>query len=456
VAEWEPVPELPGWRAAVRVEEDPTLAAELLERLGRSEERVPLSVTDLVAVRSAYWKRVRPVPVPPGREQLFRQGRRAHRHLAPWVADGGAVEVRVRRGGIAGRIDVLSDVPTEIKTGGANVVAGELVRERPEYVEQLAIYCALAGAPRGRLVTCDVEGDEFRDLRALDLQFRNLGEIERAMHARAAALRSALAARSTEGLPRCRWRGRSCEFEQAGVCDCTGREPLPTPEILESVDSTTPRPDLVQRWKERTGRLPIASEGSIVGRYRMLVFPRRAYFEVSGLPPEGAAPEPWDPTPDLYSRLVEAIEGGPVGEVAQVPPRSDEPEEDVVGFRGVPYLVRASRARRPISAPEVLERYPQYAVDLGLRCVATGTREARLVWGFERADTDRDRLRVVAFRFDDPTSLSRMFRGRVAALRAAIALHDPAGLAPCPGWMYESCPYRPDCACAGGSPRSQR
>ncbi len=54
------------------------------------------------------------------------------------------MEVRLRREGISCRIDLLSDVPVEIKTGTGSLPA-DLKVDRPEHVEQLAMYCALTG-----------------------------------------------------------------------------------------------------------------------------------------------------------------------------------------------------------------------------------------------------------------------------------------------------------------------
>ena len=457
MATWEPLPELPEWRSTVRVDEDPALAAELERRLPPEGGGRTVSVTELLAPRIAYWKKVRPVPFSPERERSLAQGRLVHRHLAAVLAEGGAAEVRVRRGGISGRIDVLSDVPIEVKTGSGPEVAVEaLGRDRPDFVEQLAMYCALAGGPAGRLVTCRVDGDVIRRVRSVDLRFRDPREIGRSMEERAAALRSALEAGTPAGLPRCRWHGRGCEFQAAGVCDCTGGEPLPSTAVLDAVAASVPRPDLDAQWEDRIRDRVGPDAPPVVDRFRDLLYPRRAYFDRAGTATAVTVPEGRGLRPDLYARLVDAIESGPLGEVARIPPLVEEPEEDVIGFRGTPYLVRSSRARGPIPPHELLARFPQYAVELGVRCAVTGTREGRLVWGFERAETGRDRLRVMAFRFDPVTPFSRMFRGRVAALRSAIAERAPERLAPCPEWMYADCPYRPGCACVGSPTRTQR
>ncbi len=457
VGTWDPLPELPEWRSAVRVEEDPTLAAELLHRLPPESRGPTVSVTDLLSPRIAFWKRIRPVPFAPDRERSLAQGRLVHRRLAAVLAVGGAAEVRVHRGGISGRIDVLSDVPVEIKTGsGTDVDGGALVRDRPDFVEQLAMYCALAGSPVGRLVTCRVEGDAIRRLRSTDLRFRDPRVVERSMEDRAAALRSALAGATPAGLPRCRWRGRGCEFQAAGVCDCTGDEPLPSTAVLDTVSSSVPRPDLEAQWGERIRDPAGPVVPPFVGRFRDLLYPRRTYFDRTAATVPATAPAARPVGPDLYTRLVDAIEGGPLGEVARIPPLVDEPEEDVTGWRGAPYLVRSSRARDPIAPNELVGRFPQYAIELGLRCAVTGAREGRLVWGYERGETDRDRLRVVAFRFDTLTPFSRMFRARLAALRSAVAERAPDRLPPCPEWMYADCPYRPACACVGLPSRTQR
>ena len=70
--------------------------------------------------------------------------------------------------------------------------------------------------------------------------------------------------------------------------------------------------------------------------------------------------------------------------------------------------MKTTWARARFRETELVRRSPQYALDLGLRCAATGTESGLLVVGFERAETARDRLQVLELRFAPLTPFSRL------------------------------------------------
>lgn len=438
--------------------EDRPLAAELTARLLTGSGLRGIGVTDLIALRRAFWRFAGPTaPISPEREARMGSGRLLHRWLGPLFAGDGALEVRVRRDGIVGRIDVLADMPIEVKTSEKLVAIDELLRARPEHLEQLGMYCSLTARTGGRLVTWEVTDGRASGVRTAEVQFRQLGAVEREMRARAAMLRAAWGHDRAEGLPRCSWFDRGCEYREARICDCTGTEDLASTVILDAVTSVAPRVDLDALLWGRLAALPPPLDRPGIERFRDLVYPRRTYFErTAALPREAPRVEPRSVTPDLFGRLTEAVEIGPIGEVASIPTRAEEPLEDVAGFRGLPYLVRTSRAWNPASAEEIVDRSPQYALELGFRCAVTGTASARVMLGHERAESDRDRLRVFEFRFAPMTSLARLWRTRSTELRKALAAAAPEHLPACPAWMYADCPYRETCGCGAGPGRSQR
>jgi hypothetical protein len=444
------------WRSAVTVREDPELARVLVDRLPSPDAAKAVSVTDLVAPRRAYWRAVASVPLPPERQARVERGRALHRRLGVALSTEGQLEVRVRRDGVVGRIDLLGDVPVEVKTGGSDVATDELVESRPEHLEQLAMYCALSDRPRGRLLTVVASDERVIAVRAADLGVREVALVRREMVAGADALRRARALGSPDELPRCRWFGRGCEFRDAGVCDCSagsGTEPSP---ILSALSPLEDRADVADRVLGRIRETVVEPTPSGVERFRDLLYPRRTYFARTSVVPS-ASPVPLDPAApvDLYGRVVHAVEGGPVGETARLVPRAGGIAEEVGAFRGEPYLVRTSRARERPTGSDLVRRQPQYPMELGLRCVATGRDTARLILGWEGATSDAERVRVFEFRFAPLTAFARLWRERLRDLEAAVLGRAPAGLAPCPGWMYPDCPYRVDCAC-GAVGRSQR
>ncbi len=385
------------------------------------------------------------------------RGRSWHRAAGRLFSAEGALEVRLRREGISCRIDLLADVPVEIKTGGGPLPA-DLPSERPEHVEQLAMYCALLERPDGRLVHIAVEEGRPTGVGATDVRFGDLAKVEGEMRAREAVLRQAIDRKESGSLPRCRWFGRGCEFQLAGACDCRGEEARESSVILAEVRSTRERPDISLRWLTALVENSAVPTSSGLDRFRELVYPRRTFFDrtrtVETAPGEPSAPVARGP--DLYDRLLETTESGPVGEVLQLPSAPNAPEEEVVGFRGAPLLLRTSKAWSRVPPTDALARFPQYALDLGFRCAATGTSVGRVVLGYEHAEEEADRLQVLEFRFDPVAVLAQLAEDRTRRIAAALADRSPRGLEPCAAWMFGDCPYKVDCGCGADTSRSQR
>ena len=445
-------PARPSWASAVALREDPQLTAELTERLARGSGVRGVGVTDLLALRPAFWRRVAPPPaIGPERRERMESGRALHRWLATLFAGRGRLEVRVRRDGLAGRIDVLADVPIEVKTGATLPRPEELRSARPDHLEQLGMYCALTEVSVGRLVLWALADPARPEVRCLDVEFRDLAAIHAEMRERAAALRRAWAAGRPDELPRCPWFGRGCEFQENRRCGCTGAEPVRPGAILPTIGGWTLRPDLDAEFRARWSERGPPASGPGVERFRDLLYPRRAYFE-SVAPPAEPTGAPRPAAVDLFARLTEAVESGPIGEVAGLPARADEPREEVAGFRDAPYLVRTSRAGDRTALDRWVDRYPQYALELGFRCAVTGGTTGRLVLGYDRAESDRERIRVIVYEFRPLTPFARLCRTRVEGLRAARRRSAPETLEPCPRWMWAECPFRSRCGCDGTGP----
>jgi hypothetical protein len=442
-------------RSALEVREDAALGRELRDRMPPPDAPRDLSVTDLVALRPAYWRARAPVPLAPIRVSRIELGRRLHRRVSAALETYGPAEVRIRRDGLVGRIDLLADAPVEIKTGSELVPPDDLPRLRPDQLEQLVGYAALVGSPTGRLVTLVPGGAEGPQVQAVEVVGIDLGAARASLVARAGALRSAWSVGNPGDLPRCRWFGRGCEFQEATVCDCTGAEPEEARGLLDQARDLRPRPDLSEAIAERVAA--VERPEARIDRFRDLLYPRRAYYDRrSGrraeVPPLRGPTSP----PDLYERVRAAIESGPVAEVAALPTRADEPAEDVAGFRGVPWIERVTRAATRPEASTLLDRSPQYALELAWRCVATGSRRSWLFVGWERATDDRDRCRAFELNVTSPTPFARLWRDRQGAIERAESSGRPDELPSCPGWMAAACPYGTECGCPGTSGRSQR
>ncbi len=412
-------------------------------------------MTDLLAPRPAFWRAtVGAPPVTAEREAVLEKGRRLHRILGTVFAPQGQLEVRVHDDRTHGRIDVLADRPIEIKTSAYPPPTGDPAQERPEHVDQVAVYAQLLGTPLARLVYLQAVDDDVRAAAVYDLSIQSPETLRAAVDRRTSDLTAARNAGSPAGLPRCPWFSRGCEFRGASVCDCSGEEDPPERLVgAEGVRSEV-RPEAAARLVDSVRARLANAPTPAIERFRDLLYPRRAYWESMGLAPGAPAPA-FEPDTDTFSRLAEALDAGPIGESTRLPTLADEPDEEVGGFRGAPVLVRTSRASTRLDPRTVVDRSPQYALQLGFRCVATGMQQGRLVLGYERA-SESERIQVLEFRFQPASAFSRLWRRRTRELVDARSAGDPGRLPMCPAWMFESCPYRDRCACAGSPGRSQR
>ncbi len=437
---------------SVELVEVPERAAELSARLPSPSAPRPLAVGDLLAPRRAFWRRRRgPAALPLEREARLEWGRRWHRRLGDAVAGDGLLEVRLRRGGLSARIDLLAEVPVEFKVGASGPV------DRPEAVEQVGLYAGLVGARAARLVRLAPSDEAAPEVTVEELTWRDSAPLAEEAARRESALRSALLAGTPEGLERCPWFSVGCEYRRAGLCDCRGDEAVRPSPIVEQVERRAPRPEVAERWGAALRLAPAADEVPFV-RFRDVLYPRRAFFErTRGPVPWVVPPRPPAAPLDLYERLVAAIELGPAGEVHRLVARPGSPEEEVVAWQGRPLLLRSSRTRYRLGVDDLRHRFPQYLADLGFRAARSGATDGQLVLGHETPDPGVPEVQVFEARFPAGSSpFASDWERRRTALASALADGGSERLPACPGWMAAACPYRDACGCEAGPGRSQR
>jgi hypothetical protein len=436
------------------VEEAPGLTEELLTRYHTHRPVRGVMVTDLLDPRAAYWRSVHPLPSTPEEAARLHAGQELHDRLGRYLVPANAREVRVRRHGIVGRIDVLDGRPVELKSTASPPSAGEDLRSsRPAHLEQLAMYAALSGHSEGRLIVVASAGDAPTPVAVWDVGFGRSDRIEQEMARRVAALGEAKQQGDPSGLPRCAWFDRGCSYRAAGVCSCTGQEAPLSTAILDEVRSSAPNPSESARIAVWLASAGVDSGG--FARFRDLAYPRRTYFdEQSDVPPERRAPVPAGEADETWSALQALLEDGPAGEYELTHAASGEPAEAVACFRGEPCLVKSTRTPRPVAADRLTQDRPHYILELALRCAGVAVPSGYLFTGLERVPSDGPWVHVQRIRFGSPEALQALLARRSAALREARSSGTALGLPACPRWMADGCPHRAVCGCATDAPPS--
>src|SRR3990170_8601484 len=193
------------------IEANRTVKDELLEAAARPSSRRRISVTDLVNMRQAYFRRTRPdVEIPLDRRQKMWAGTGFHELFGAAVSSEEYLEQFLEMDGIVGKVDIYEDVPVELKT--TSFMPREIA-DRSSYIEQLAMYCAMARKRSGQLLVYQraVYGREPA-LRAWRAEFEDLDAIAVEMRARRDLFAEALEAGDPGTLPRCEWYGKRCGY----------------------------------------------------------------------------------------------------------------------------------------------------------------------------------------------------------------------------------------------------
>jgi hypothetical protein len=432
----------------VRVLDDPALATAIERHLGEAPGPLRVSVTDLIDPRPAFFRLTRAVPVSPEQAERWAEGRERHDRYERALALPTQREVQLLREGVHGRVDVWDGGPTELKTTAALSAPERTLVDRPQYLEQLAVYCALADRPEGRLVVVAEPTGEAPQVQAFACTFGPAGPLWERTRERAERFREALARQDPAGLPRCGWFGRGCEVQRAGLCGCTGAEPAELHPGREFLRSARFDPELSRQLADRLAAPPVTPQP--FGSYRELCFPLRAYFETVGPQPAAVPPEPApaaSPLPGrtFYQEIRDVLEGLGPGEVTRVLPEGDVPTETIQCFRGAPVIVKTTRSPYPPRSAALPRDRPHQMLEVGLRAAALGTTEGILIVGYERLALEDGPVRAHRRMFEPAAYWAELLARRRDGLRRAIAQADPTGLPVCPSWMCTGCPYRATC-----------
>ncbi|HEV2449194.1 MAG TPA: hypothetical protein VGU43_02145, partial [Thermoplasmata archaeon] len=437
-----PRPLVPPPLDGARVEPDAAVAARLAGAGGEARTVRSVWVSDLLDPRIAYYRAISPVEPSPDVIARRESGREAHDRVERRLAAPEHREIRVGADGIVGRIDLLYDRPTELKSTAKLLEPAELPRLRPSYVEQLAAYCALLERPTGRLLLVRDATGGTADLRVGDAEFSDLPGLRRELLTAAEALRQAIRDRNPDPLARCAWFGRGCEYQEAGVCHCTGQEPSPPGPGVRRLIHLERNLELEHRVAEQLAAPPPDPSTEPIGKYNDLLYPRQTFFERTGAPRRPGAPFSGGP---LWRELRDVVESELASELDERGSTSGEPREPVACFRGEPYLLKTSRSRWRTLPEQVPLRSPHYLLDLALRAGALRVEGGWIFLARERPEPGAPRIEALHVRFSEAPRLAVWLDGQVSALHAAVREGDPSRLPACPEWRFEECPYRDFC-----------
>lgn len=414
-------------------------------RTGRLSDAL-VWVTDLLNPKRAYFLERFPElagEVPFERRELMWAGSDLHEEFGRAVAPRMYREQYVGMEGIIGRIDIFRDHPVEVKRTRDVSPSSDILVERPENVEQLAMYCAMTRMHRGTLVYYIYRGEDPGAVLAFDMRIDDPGAVLAEMRERRDLLLRAWQAGEPSLLPGCPWYGKGCECERE--CDCASSRPLDR-SIVRRVSEWGYDPEGSERLT-RTLNVYLSSPRTRVS-YWGLILPRKYWFrrnERADPPAEDQADDPSTGERLAWLSMKRGIERQirhcPGLQCAREFVEFDGERVPIETFRNVPTVIVLPRFASPVPPDpwDVARLLRNDLLKLGMQCALAGRDTGRLILYYQNTENDEDRLSVYMVHFRDTTPYLDFMQERMNLIRRALDADDLSLLPLCP---RTKCSYR--------------
>jgi hypothetical protein len=427
-----------------RIEANRSVKDALMQSLKTRRPPYRISVTDLLNLKQAYFRRKYPEITPPlEKQQLMWAGTGFHKTFGSAVSSEEYLEQFVEAEGIVGKIDIYEKIPVEVKTTSTPLDTKDLLQYRPTYVEQLGMYCAMVNAREGEIIIYQrpvQESPSTAPLVVYHVSFPDLEAIREEMRRRRALLVQALISNDPSNLPVCPWFNRQCDYLQA--CDCATTSVPASREIADLageiyVDSTT-----CQRLlSNMAGSQPYQLFG-----INDIVFPRKAYFERLR-PSEEAREEKEEYLRSMDERgfldaLRDSLRFGAPGESQRIPVKHAPLADLVQIWQNLPTILRDPKFSSLVERERLPRTFPHYFLRLGFDCALTENTKGRLLLYYVRVPKEDAKLMVYDVNFRNLNAVKAEALHRLELLEKATS---PLQLPKCPSWMCPYCDYRLEC-----------
>ncbi len=426
------------------IEANRSVKDALMQSLKTRRPPFRISVTDLLNLKQAYFRRKYPEIVPPlEKQQLMWAGTGFHKTFGSAVSSEEYLEQFVEAEGIVGKIDIYEKVPVEVKTTSTPVDTNDLLKYRPTYVEQLGMYCAMVKVHEGEIIIYQRHEEELpppSPLVVYHVTFPDLEAIREEMRRRRDLLVQALVDNDPSNLPVCPWLNRQCEYSQ--VCDCATASVPASHEIADLAgeiyaDSTT-REQLINKM---AGVQP-----SQVFGINDIVFPRKAYFErlQSG---EGVQEERREYLRSMdelgfLDALRDSLRFGAPGEAQRIPVKQTPLADLVQTWQNLPTILRGPKFSSLVERERLPRAFSHYFLRLGFDCALTENTKGRLLLYYVKVPREDAKLMVYDVNFRNLNAIKAEALRRLELLEKATS---PLELPKCPSWMCPYCDHRLEC-----------
>jgi len=432
-----------------RVEANRSVKDTLMKGLKTRRPPYRISVTDLLNLKQAYFRRKYPEIVPPlEKQQLMWAGTGFHKTFGSAVSSEEYLEQFVEAEGVVGKIDIYDRIPVEVKTTFTPVDTKDLLQYRPTYIEQLGMYCAMVNAHEGEIIIYQRRVEESPSTSPLvvyHVTFPDLKPVREEMRRRRDLLMQALISNDPGNLPACLWFGRQCDYAQ--VCDCATTSVQASHEIARLageiyVDSTT---------CERLLSKMAGSQPSELLGINDIVFPRKAYFRRLRLQQVASGEQVREEKAEYLRSMDErgfvevlrdSLRFGAPGEAQRIPVRHLPLADLVQVWQNVPTILRDPKFSSLVDREKLPRTFSHYFLRLGFDCALTENPKGRLLLYYTRVPKEDAKLMVYDITFRKLDAVKAEALRRIALLdKAETALQLPR----CPSWLCSYCDDRVEC-----------
>jgi len=425
-----------------RIEANRSVKDALMQSLKTRRPPYRISVTDLLNLKQAYFRRKYPEIVPPlEKQQLMWAGTGFHKTFGSAVSSEEYLEQFVEAEGIVGKVDIYEKIPVEVKTTSTPVDTKDLLKYRPNYIEQLGMYCAMVNVHEGEIIIYQRPAEESPPpLTVYHITFPDLEAIRTEMRRRRDLLVQALISNDPSNLPVCPWLNKQCDYSE--VCDCATTSVPASHEIADlageiRVDSLT--------CEQLLSKMAGAQPSQLFG-INDIVFPRKAYFERLKLS-EGVREEKEEYLRSMdelgfLDALRDSLRYGAPGEAQRIPVKHAPLADLVQIWQNLPTILRGPKFYSLVERESLPRAFPHYFLRLGFDCALTENTKGRLLLYYVRVPKEDAKLMVYDVNFRNLNAVKAEALRRLELLEKATS---PLQLPKCPSWMCSYCDYRLEC-----------
>ncbi len=431
------------------IEANRSVKDALMQKLRARRPPYHISVTDLINLKQAYFRRKYPEIVPPlEKRQLMWAGTGFHKNFGSAVSSEEYLEQFVEAEGIVGKIDIYENIPVEVKTTSTTVNTGDLLKYRPTYVEQLGIYCAMVNSSQGKIIVYQRQEQESPQvpLTVYHITFPDLEAIRDEMQRRRNLLTQALISNDPSNLPICAWFGKRCDYSE--VCDCKTSSVLLSYKIAELAGQIQVDDVTCQQLLDKLA----APQPYQLFRINDAVFPRKTYFKRLKSQEITTEEEELRQEKEEHLRsmdelgfldaLREALRYGVPGEVQNIPIQCAALSDLVHIRQNLPTIERVTKFRSLVERQRLAGAFPHYFLRLGFECALTDHPQGRLLLYYAKVPSEEAKLMVYDVTFRNLSTVKAEVLHRVEFLAKATS---PGQLPRCPSWMCPNCSFRSEC-----------